>query len=117
MTLVIDESVSLAVALRLRALGHEVVAIAEEPTAGLSDSEVYALARARSAVLITRDRAFTKPLRYSPRELGAIVFIRPGNLRAADEVELVEHFLASVPLVRYAGRLVSLTREGARIRE
>lgn len=117
MTIVVDESVSLAVALRLRALGHSVLAIAEGATAGLADADVFTLARAQRAILITRDRGFTKPLRYAPADVGAILFIRPGNLPASDEVALVERFLTSVPLDRFAGRLVTLTREGARIRE
>jgi predicted nuclease of predicted toxin-antitoxin system len=116
-TIVVDESVSLAVALRLRALGHVVLAIAEGATAGLGDAEVFALACAQRAILVTRDRGFTKPLRYAPAEVGAILFIRPGNLPASEEVGLVERFLTSIPIDRFAGRLVTLTREGARIRE
>lgn len=116
MKIVVDESVSLAVALRLRAKGHDVIAIAERATAGMPDPQVFALARQENAVLITRDYGFTRSVRYPPAALPGILFIREGNLRSEDEVEIVERFLRDHEPAEFSGALVTLYRSSVRIR-
>ena len=61
MNFVIDENVSLSLTGALRSLGHDVVAVAGIAERGMSDTEVWALARKSTATLITRDHHFTNP--------------------------------------------------------
>jgi len=116
MVILLDENVSLALAGTLRQTGHEVIAIAETAERGMTDAEVWELAKARRAVLITRDHGFTNPVRFRAQEVEAVIYIRRGNLRSEEEVALVMGFLAAHELDEYKGHLVTLWPGGARIR-
>ena len=115
MKLVVDESASLTVALRLRDLGHQVIAIAEAATSGLPDEAVFALAHKTKSILVTRDHGFTRSIRYPPSSVGAIVDIRPGNLKCDGEVRLVERFFDTHKPESFAASLVTLYRNGVKI--
>ena len=52
---VLDESVSLLVGDRLKALGFGVVAVAQLPDRGMSDEAVFSLACGDRRLLVTRD--------------------------------------------------------------
>jgi len=65
MKVVIDESVSYALVEALRRDGYETIAIADAPTSGNKDKEVFDLACQVQAVLITRDYHFTNHVRIS----------------------------------------------------
>ena len=64
--ILLDENLTLALASRLRNLGYEVVAIAEQASRGRDDEGVFASARQLGAVLVTRDAHFTNPIRFDP---------------------------------------------------
>jgi len=113
---ILDENVSLALADRLRQAGHDVLAIAEKAERGMADGEIWALARARLAILITRDYSFTNPVRFRTQEVGAVIYLRRGNLCSEEEVMLVMAFLVAHELEEYKGHLVSLWPGGVRIR-
>ena len=49
MKILIDESVSYGVVSYLRSIGYEVIAIAEDPTSGLTDPEVFAVVKEEKA--------------------------------------------------------------------
>lgn len=66
MKFVIDESVSYSLTDILRDAGHTVIAIAESPTSGLSDNEIFKIVMENEAVLITRDYHFTNAVRFDP---------------------------------------------------
>jgi len=114
--IVLDENVSLALASALREAGHGVIALAETAGRGMTDTEVWELARARRAILITRDHGFTNPVRFRAQEVEAVIYVRRGNLRSEEEVVLVMGFLAAHELDEYKGRLVTLWPGGTRIR-
>ena len=102
MVIVLDENVSVALTAALRQVGHKVIAVAETAERGMADTEVWELAKAERAVLITRDHGFTK--------------WRRGNLSSEEGVALVIDFLAAHELDEYKGCLVTLWPGGARIR-
>lgn len=81
----------------------------------MSDDEVFSLARREQAVLITRDRGFTHSVRFPPSLVGAIFYVRPGNLTAVQEARLIEHFVEGHEARMFAGALVTLSRGAAKI--
>lgn len=116
MKIIVDESVSYGLAAILRTAGHMVTSIAESATSGTVDEEIYNLVIQEHAILITRDFHFTNALRFPPEKTGGIIFIRHGNLRASEEIELVERFLSVHPHEEYNGRLVTLYKDSVKIR-
>lgn len=115
MKFIVDENVSFTVVEKLRILGHSVIAIAEEYTS-LKDPNVYKMVLEEKAILITRDYHFTNSLRYPPEKTEGIVYIRHGNLKSEDELSLVVKFLEGHDFSEIKGSLVTLCREGLRIR-
>ncbi|MFB0545415.1 MAG: DUF5615 family PIN-like protein [Anaerolineae bacterium] len=117
MRVVLDENVSLGLAEPLRRAGHEVLAITEMAAwQGMSDDGVWALARDQQALLITRDYHFTNAIRFRPEEVLAVIYIRRGNLRSEEEIELVTRFLSGYDLADYAGKLITLSPGVTQIR-
>ena len=80
MKIVVDESVSFGLAATLREAGHSVTAIAESPTSGIIDEDIFNLVIKNSAVLITRDYHFTNAVRFPSDKTGGIIYVRSGNL-------------------------------------
>jgi predicted nuclease of predicted toxin-antitoxin system len=58
MKFLLDESAEFRIAAFLRALGHDVTAIAHDYPHALTDREVLAIARREERILITNDRDF-----------------------------------------------------------
>lgn len=116
MVIIVDENVSLALVGPLKKVGHEVIAIAETTERGMNDDQVWELTRAQRAILITRDYVFTNPVRFKTKEARAVIYLRRGNLRSEEEVELVMNFFTSHKIDEYEGCLVTLWPGGARVR-
>jgi len=116
MRIVIDENVSYGVVELLRMIRYDVISISEMPERGMSDEAIYALILREEAVLITRDYHFTNPVRFPAEKTNGIIYIRHGNLRSEEEIRMVENFLHSHDLEVFQGKLVTLYRDGIRIR-
>lgn len=116
MKIFVDESVSYGVVSYLRSVGYEVTAITEDPTSGLTDPEVFAIAKEQKAVLITRDHHFTNNFRFSPEETSCIIFIRKGNLTSLEEIDLIKWFFDTYSISDFEGRLVTLFKEHVKVR-
>jgi predicted nuclease of predicted toxin-antitoxin system len=114
--IVIDENVSYGLVHVLRQAGHVVTAIAELPTAGVDDDEVFRIAQEYRALLITRDYHFTNAVRFPAQETNGVIYIRRGNLTAEEEISLVQGFLAQHKLEEYTGKLVTLYTKSVAIR-
>lgn len=115
MRIVVDESVPTAVADLLSGMGHEVTHIARGHK-GASDGEVWRLVVAGAALLVTRDHRFADPARCDPGRCLGVVYLRKGNLRIEQEVELVGGFFERHVPDEYRGRLVTLSPREMRIR-
>jgi predicted nuclease of predicted toxin-antitoxin system len=63
----LDENLSHRHAARLRANGHDAVAVVEESLAGASDSAVRSAAAKSGRVLLTLDADFGNIVRYPPK--------------------------------------------------
>lgn len=116
MKIILDESVSYGLGEILRKGGHEVIAIAETPTSGINDENIFKLALKNKAVLITRDYHFTNEVRFPSNKTAGIIYIRRGNLTADEEIELVQRFLSMHSHKEYSGKLVTLYKDSVRIR-
>lgn len=116
MKFIVDENVSFAVVEYLRANGHEAIAISEVSKSGLADVSVFELAKKEQAVLITRDRHFTNPIRFQANETTGIIYLRRGNLTSEREVGIVGSFLLAHKHEEFMGKLVTLYRSSIKIR-
>jgi predicted nuclease of predicted toxin-antitoxin system len=113
--IVVDESVPTAVADLLSGMGHEVTHVALGHR-GASDDDVWRMVLATPALLVTRDHHFADPARYDSGTCLGIVYLRKGNLKIAQEVELVGGFFERHVPDKYRGRLVTLSPREMRIR-
>jgi predicted nuclease of predicted toxin-antitoxin system len=113
---ILDENVSLDVQPVLESFGYQVTAIALLPERGAPDSTVFELAVRQKAILITRDRDFTNSIRFPPIRLQAIIYLMDGNLRGAEEADLVRKFLHDRPTKTFEGKFVSLSPHTTRVR-
>ncbi len=116
MNIVIDENVSLGLIASLERLGHNVFAIAESSERGMDDQTVFELCRENKSLLITRDYHFTNPIRFPADKIKGIIYIRHGNLRSDEEIEILERFLAEFTPDSFSGKLVTLSKLNVKIR-
>jgi len=115
MKFVVDENVSFGLVETLRKAGEEVDVIVED-NRGISDTAVFNLTQKNKAILITRDYHFTNPIRFASRKVGAIIYIRQGNLSSAKEIQLVMDFLKRHPSSQFKGKLITLYKNSVKIR-
>lgn len=105
----LDESVSFACVESLQALGHEVVHAFSEGLSGVHDEAILEAAWDQGRVLVTRDYHFTNPIRFPTEGKPGIVYLRKGNLTAAQEAELLSRFVQQFDLSRIDGHLLTLS--------
>jgi predicted nuclease of predicted toxin-antitoxin system len=115
MTFIVDENVTYDVIQKLRDLGHKVISISED-FSGLKDLEIFALLQKEKGFLFTRDYHFTNPLRFPLNQEIGIVYLRLGNIKAEEEIELVLNFTQKVEWNELRGRLITVSRTEAKIR-
>ncbi len=82
MKLLLDEQISGRVAERLRDLGHDVIAVTDEPSLrGLSDPDVFEIAQAQGRVVATYNRedfeAIVREYAEAGREHHGLVIVHP----------------------------------------
>ena len=116
MKIVVDESVSYGVVITLREAGHNIIAIAEPSSSGITDEDIFKLVVESSAVMISRDYHFTNAVRFPTDKTGGIIYVRSGNLTSAEEIALVERFLSLHVHEEYSGKLVTLYKDSTKIR-
>lgn len=90
MRIVADESVDNPIVIRLRADGHEVVAVTElDP--GILDEEVLAIAMGKNAVLITGDTDFGELVFRQGLNSAGVALLRLAGLSTLTKVATVSH--------------------------
>jgi len=115
MKFIVDENVSFNVVKELRASGHSVTSIIEG-YASIKDQKIYEMLIKEKAILITRDYHFTNPFRYPSEKTKGIIYIRHGNLKSKEEVNIISRFLKTCDFTKIKGSLVILDRTTIRIR-
>ena len=109
-SIVIDENVSRDIVPYLQKEGYAVFCILESPSyRGIADPQVWAEAKKRKAILITRDYDFTNPIRFPPEEIHAVIYLRRGNLKSDQEVSLIRRFFSQYKPAQFEGKLITLT--------
>lgn len=77
MKLLLDEDLSPAHAVRLRAAGHDAIAVLEAGLGGQSDEIVREFAMRERRTLVTLDSDFGRILRLSPESTPGVIWLRP----------------------------------------
>ena len=111
---VADENIDVAIVAALRAAGDEVWSVAES-VAGITDEDVLAMARDRSAVLLTADKDFGElVVRMRAATCGVVLMRLPGM----GSVQRAERLLAGIAEVRdvLGGAFTVVDRSGVRVR-
>jgi len=115
MKFLVDANVSYDLVSRLRSLHHEVISVVEKFPSKVSDKVIFDTAVSEKALLITRDQDFTNTIRYPSYVTEGILFIRQGNLRAEEEINLVLKAIDRLRPDDLRGKLVTISRTGIRI--
>lgn len=68
------------------------------------------------AILVTRDFHFTNSIRFPAKGTAGIIYLRKGNLKIEEEVKIVIDFISKGGLELVKEHLVTLDRQGVRIR-
>jgi predicted nuclease of predicted toxin-antitoxin system len=105
---VVDENVSFAVVKVLREKDYEVFSVAERDLTGADDRSVFNLAVKEGGVIITRDYHFKNPIKFPPDRTNGIIYIRHGNLKSSQEVDIVLRFCRLNIFDKILGKLVIL---------
>ncbi len=74
------------------------------------------MVRQRDALLITRDYHFTNAIRFPAIATKGILYIRRGNLTAAEEITLIHGFLSRHAADTFSGKLVTIYKDAVKIR-
>jgi len=115
MKFLVDANVSYDLVSRLKSLQYEVIAVVEKFPSKVSDKVIFDTAVAEKALLITRDQDFTNTIRYPSNVTEGILFIRQGNLKAEDEIDLVLKAIERLRPDDLRGKLVTISRTGIRM--
>jgi predicted nuclease of predicted toxin-antitoxin system len=111
----LDESTEFRIASFLRALGHDVTAIAHKYPASLPDSDVLALADAERRILITNDRDFGELIFRLNRPHAGVIYFRLGLASTAEEkIARLEQVLTRD--AEQLGSFLVVTPSGIRVR-
>lgn len=79
MRFLLDESADARIRFHLQSLGHDVVGIAREYPASLSDSEVLTISYRTSRILVTSDRDFGGLVFVDEHQHAGVIYLRLGS--------------------------------------
>jgi predicted nuclease of predicted toxin-antitoxin system len=113
MRVLVDENLPRSLAGRLRQAGHDAIDLRERGLAGLSDTEVLALANSESRVLVSGNhKHFANVLLFPPARSCGIVVVRMPKCTIQAVMARIERVLAALrePHVRGSLIIVDPTR-------
>ena len=105
MRILLDENISGDTADALRFLGHDIINAPRQA----DDDRIFALAKSRQAILITRDRDF---LSFVPSSRVGIVVVRIHPSIAEDITAAIQRLLASQSERWLRGKILILRADG-----
>ncbi len=109
--LLADENVDERVVVALRSRGYDVASIRERGQHGLDDASVLATATAEGRVVVTHDSDFGTLAVHRGEPFVGIVYVRPGDLRPAVVLEVLD-VVASSGVDVSLGFIVVVERRG-----
>lgn len=116
MILLLDENLSPAHALRLRAAGHDALAAVEAGLGGVADAAVRAFAIGHGRILVTLDADFGHVLRYPVEGTPGVIWLRPWP-PSESAIELVlDQAVRTLAEIQMGGKLAVAEPGRVRIR-
>lgn len=100
----------------LKSEGHNVINIRKTPLAGATDDKIYEKAVKDKRVIITMDKDFSRIVRFPPEKCGGIIVVKLYRMTVDETTEIFKRRFKSLDEEKVKGRLVTITREGIRIR-
>lgn len=116
MRVLADESVFDPRIEALRLAGHEGTSAHAVGLRGKPDDRVYRAAIRGRFVLLTLDKDFTRMSRFNPRRCAAIIVGRRFKLPVRTATRILVEAIGALSESAIRGKLVIITRAGARIR-
>jgi len=114
MQFLVDESAGSAIAALLRALAHDVVAVAEVmPQA--DDASILARAVQDSRIVVTNDKDFGELIFRSGQAHAGVILLRLRDESSANRVRMMQAVLTQCPIVN-SNEFVVVTERNIRIR-
>lgn len=113
MRFLVDECTGPAVALWLRAQGHEVLSIYDSAR-GLDDDSVIALALAENWILVTNDKDFGEKVYREHKLHHGIILMRLIDERSQSKIKVLKRLLEN-HAARLSGQYVVVTEKKVRI--
>lgn len=111
-----DENIFPNVINHLRKLGHDVKGIVESGLSQATDDKIIEIATKEKRTIITFDKHFGDILRYPPKNLSGIIFIRIHPPLLDDIYSSFENLFENYRYDSFEGRLIVLSKSGYRIR-
>lgn len=115
MKIKLDENLPMALATRLRGLGHDVETVREEGLEGKKDDRIWTSAQSEGRFLITQDLDFSDARKFAPGSHSGILLVRlrePGRLALTT---IVGEIFASQDVHEWPGCFIVLTERKLRV--
>lgn len=112
----LDQNVSRLAASFLRNHGFDATDARDQGLLNAADEAVWVRAVELKAVFATRDFHFTNRFRFDPTNCGGIILVTPGDLKVAEEIELLLKFFDESWSDNLTGKLVQLSPKQIRVR-
>ncbi len=117
MNAVVDEDLPRSFATMLTTVGFTVYDVRDCGLRGASDSQVFAFAQKKKAILFTADLDFSSISMLATRIHNGIVILRFPNFMANETInQQVELLLREIPSAEYKGKIVMISPHRLRIR-
>lgn len=108
----LDECLPIAVKTFLSSRGLRVTHLTDINLSGLTNGEVYKLAKDEFQIFVTNDRHFRSRTVFPPTETLGIIYLRISPNLTAHFISAFEKFLSSKRLEDVVGRKVVIRRDG-----
>ena len=112
MTFLLDENLGIKLQRFIQDCGYECVRAPSVLGRGVSDGAIYQYCLSHGYSLITRDHHFLNSVRFPPGESFGIIFIRHGQFKTSEEIQLIQNLFRSLKSNDLSGKLVILSRSG-----
>ena len=115
MRFLVDQPISPLLAEWLREVGHEAFYVRERGLSRASDEEIFSIAVAESAVIVTADLDFSRIVVLSGRDQPGLILFRAGNLSDDQMLDLLGTVIRRVPAQQLQRSVVVADRTSLRI--
>lgn len=115
MRFLVDQPVSPLLAKWLRDEGHDAQHVRDRGMSCASDEDIFSVASAEDAVIVTSDLDYSRILALSRRDRPGLILFRAGPMTDQDMLLLLQRVMVSVPLSDIRRSIVIADRARLRI--